>query len=250
MLTSLQSPAVRKLLVADGITLATYPRADAYVALFPYLNKLVLPTGVVDLERNVPPADVTLLAVEGNLAVREDLHPALQYLLLDAAVEVHGGPGVFNRAGRFPAPEAIDLPLSHYAREFYKSGRPYLYRNLPFWLSDLANRLLILIVPLFAVVLPLARYAPMVYEFAIERRMFTLYRELKIIEMEMEALPAGEAASALAAALEGLARRVNRLKIPLHFTQRLFILKTHIAAAQERLEKLRGGAQNTLPNPR
>jgi TRAP-type uncharacterized transport system substrate-binding protein len=240
VLTSLQSPAVRKLLAADGITLATYPRADAYVALFPYLNKLVLPTGVADLARNIPPADVALLAVEGSLAVHKDLHPALQYLLLEAAVEVHGGPGIFNRAGRFPAPEAIDLPLSRYALEFYKSGRPYLYRNLPFWLADLANRLLILLVPLFAVVLPLARYLPMIYEFAIERRMFSLYRELKIIEMELEARPSGEATSALAAALEELARRVNRLKVPLHFTQRLFILKNHIAAAQERMER-RGG---------
>ncbi len=237
MLTSWQSPAVRKLLAADGITLVTYPRADAYVALFPHLNKLVLPTGVADLERNIPPADVSLLAVEGSLAVRKDLHPALQYLLLDAAVEVHGGPGIFNKAGRFPAPEAIDLPLSHYAREFYKSGRPYLYGHLPYWLSDLAERLLILLVPLFAVVLPLARYLPMVYEFAIERRMFSLYRELKVIEMELEAHPSGEAAFALAAALEELARRVNRLKVPLHFTQRLFILKNHIAEAQERLEK-------------
>ena len=240
LLTSWQSPAVRKLLAADGITLVTYPRADAYVALFPQLNKLVLPTGVADLERNIPPADVTLLAVEGSLAVRKDLHPALQYLLLEAAVEVHGGPGIFNKAGRFPAPEAIDLPLSRYAREFYKSGRPYLYGHLPFWLSDLAERLLILLVPLFAVVLPLVRYLPMVYEFVIERRMFSLYRELKVIEMELEARPSGEATFALAAALEELARRVNRLKVPLHFTQRLFILKNHIAAAQERLEK-RGG---------
>jgi TRAP-type uncharacterized transport system substrate-binding protein len=237
LLTSWQSPAVRKLLAADGITLVTYPRADAYVALFPHLSKLVLPTGVADLVRNIPPADVTLLAVEGSLAVRKDLHPALQYLLLDAAVEVHGGPGIFNKAGRFPAPEAIDLPLSRYAREFYKSGRPYLYGHLPFWLSDLAERLLILLVPLFAVVLPLARYLPMVYEFAIERRMFTLYRELKVIELELEARPSGEATFALAGALEELARRVNRLKVPLHFTQRLFILKNHIAAAQERLEK-------------
>jgi hypothetical protein len=250
LLTSWQSPAVRKLLAAEGITLVTYPRADAYVALFPQLNKLVLPTGVADLERNIPPADVTLLAVEGSLAVRKDLHPALQYLLLDAAVEVHGGPGIFNKAGRFPAPEAIDLPLSHYALEFHKSGRPYLYGHLPYWLSDLAERLLILVVPLFAVVLPLVRYLPMVYEFVIERRMFSLYRELKVIEMELEAHPSGEAAFALAAALEELARRVNRLKVPLHFTQRLFILKSHIAVAQEKLEKRRSSAQNTLPNPR
>ena len=240
LLTSLQSPAVRKLLAAGGVTLATYPRADAYVALFPYLTKVVLPAGVADLERNVPPADVTLLAVEGSLAAREDLHPALQFLLLEAASEVHGGPGIFNRAGRFPAPEAIDLPLSRHAQEFYKTGRPYLHRHLPFWLADVAERLLLLLVPFLAVVLPLARYAPMVYEFANERRMFSLYRELKVIEVGMEAISPGDSIAPLTAALEELAKRVNRLRVPLHFTQRLFILKSHIAAARERLARLEG----------
>jgi len=87
MLTSLPSPVVRKLLLADGIALQGYPRADAYVALFPSLTKVVLPTGVADLSRNIPPQDVPLLAVEASLVVRRDLHPALHYLLLEAASE-------------------------------------------------------------------------------------------------------------------------------------------------------------------
>ena len=112
MLTSWRSPVVRRLLVADGIVLQAYPRADAYVALFPSLYKVVLPTGVADLARNIPPQDVTLLAVEASLVVRKDLHPALQYLLLQAAAEIHGGPDIFNKAGRFPAAEAVNLPLN------------------------------------------------------------------------------------------------------------------------------------------
>jgi len=239
MLTSGQSPAVRRLALADGIVLATYPRADAYVALFPYLNKLTLPAGVVDLARNVPPTDVTLLAVAGSLAVRKDLHPALQYLILDAAAEIHGGPGIFHRAGRFPAPEAVDLPLSRPAREFYKTGRPFLYRHLPFWLADLVERILILLIPLFAVVFPLARYLPMAYEYLVERRMFTLYRELKVIENEMETIGSGELNDAFSKELNELAKRANSLVVPLHYTQRLFILKTHIAAARDQVERRR-----------
>jgi len=141
MLTSWQSPAVQKLLVADGIVLESYRRADAYVALFPTLNKVVLPTGVADLRKNIPPPDVQMLAIEASLVVRKELHPALQYLLLEAASEVHGGPEVFHRAGRFPAPEAFDLPLSHHAQEFYKSGLPFVYRYLPLWLAGMAERL-------------------------------------------------------------------------------------------------------------
>jgi TRAP-type uncharacterized transport system substrate-binding protein len=239
MLTSLQSPAVRKLLVADGIVLATFPRADAYVALFPLLNKLVLPTGVVDLVRNIPPADVTLLAVQESLAVRRDLHPAAQYLLLEAASEVHGGPGIFQKAGRFPAGEAIDLPLSDQARTFYKSGRPFLYRYLPFWLSGLTERLLIVLIPLLAVAYPLARILPQMYQWWMQHHLFKLYGDLKYVETELERRGAGDSIDDLLSALDTLQQRTNRMFVTVSFSQRLFILKGHIAVAREQLEKRR-----------
>jgi len=243
MLTSGQSPAVQKLLGADGIVLATYPRADAYVALFPFLNKLVLPTGVADLAKNVPPADVTLLAVQGSLAVRKDLHPALQYILLEAASEVHGGPGIFQRAGRFPAPEAIDLPLSDQARNFYKSGRPFLYRYLPFWLSGMTERLLIVLIPLLAVAYPLARLLPQLYQWWMQHHLFKLYGELKLIETELGRRRAGESIDDLLAALDSLYQRANRMFVTLSFAQRRHILKSHIQLAREQLEKHRESAQ-------
>jgi len=243
MLTSWQSPAVRKLLVADGIVLATFPRADAYVALFPLLNKLVLPTGVVDLVKNIPPADVTLLAVQESLAVRKDLHPALQYILLEAASEVHGGPGIFQKAGRFPAPEAIDLPLSDQARTFYKSGRPFLYRYLPFWLSGMTERLLIVLIPLLAVAYPLARLLPQLYQWWMQHHLFKLYGELKLLENELERRGPGESIDDLQSALDSLQQRATRMFVTLSFAQRRHILKNHIQQAREQLEKYRENAQ-------
>jgi TRAP-type uncharacterized transport system substrate-binding protein len=243
ILTSWESPAVRKLLVADGIVLATFPRADAYVALFPLLNKLVLPTGVLDLARNVPPADVTLLAVQESLAVRKDLHPALQYILLEAASEVHGGPGIFQKAGRFPAPEAIDLPVSRQALEFYKSGPPFLYRYLPFWLSGMTEHLLIVLIPLLAVAYPLARILPQMYQWWMQHHLFKLYGELKLIETELGRRGAGESIDDLLAALDSLYQRANRMFVTLSFAQRRHILKSHIQLAREQLKKHRESAQ-------
>ena len=239
MLTSWPSPAVRKLLGADGIVLATYPRADAYVALFPSLSKLVLPTGVADLAKNIPPADVTLLAVQESLAVRKDLHPALQYILLEAASEVHGGPGIFQRAGRFPAPEAIDLPLSDQARNFYKSGRPFLYRYLPFWLSGMTERLLIVLIPLLAVAYPLARILPQIYQWWMQHHLFKFYGELKLLENELGRRGAGESIDDLLSALDSLQQRTSKTFVTLSFAQRRYILKNHIQTAREQLEKHR-----------
>jgi hypothetical protein len=62
ILTSWDAPVVRQLLAAPGVELASFPRADAYLALYPYLSRLVLPEGVADLGRDIPPADVVLLA--------------------------------------------------------------------------------------------------------------------------------------------------------------------------------------------
>ena len=81
-----ESPAVQRLLTAAEINLVSIRRADAFVALYPYLNRLVLPAGVADMAANRPRTDVVLLAPKASLVVRGDLHPAIQYLLLDAAV--------------------------------------------------------------------------------------------------------------------------------------------------------------------
>jgi TRAP-type uncharacterized transport system substrate-binding protein len=234
MLSSWRSPVVRRLLVADGVVLESYPRADAYVALFPSLSKVVLPTGVADLARNIPPRDVTLLAVETSLVVRRNLHPALQYLLLEAASEIHGGPEIFHKAGRFPAAEAVNLPLSTPAREFYQSGLPFVYQVLPLWLAGITQRLLILLIPLFVVVFPAIRFLPAIYSYVIERRIYKLYGELMILEADLDR---SSGPVPQATRLEDLARRANHLSVPLRFSQRLFILKSHIAQARNELEK-------------
>lgn len=237
MLTSWRSPAVRRLLVADGIVLETYPRADAYVALFPSLTKVVLPTGVADLARNIPPSDVTLLAVEASLVARKDLNPAIQYLLLQAATEIHGGPEIFHKAGRFPAAEAVNLPLSEPAREFYQSGVPFVFRVLPLWLAGMTERLLILLIPLLVVAFPLFRFLPAVYQYLIETRIYRLYGRLRVLEQELEEAAPGAKLDRLASELDELARRASHLSVPLYYSQRLFILKGHIASARAEVEK-------------
>lgn len=82
LMASWGSPVVRRLLASKDIRLVNFIRADTYVALFPFLNKVVVPTGLADLARNLPPENIQLLAPKTSLVVRRDLHSALQYLLL------------------------------------------------------------------------------------------------------------------------------------------------------------------------
>ncbi len=238
IVTSWDSPVVHQLLTTPGVQLASFPRADAHLALNPYLNKVVLPAGVGDLGRNIPPADVVLVAPKASLVVRDDLHPAIQYLLLNAAAEIHSRPGLFQRAGEFPAPEAIDLPLSEDARQFYKSGRPFLQRYLPFWLAVLAERLLVFLVPLVGAVYPLARSLPAFYAWTMRRRVFRLYGELKLLEIEVdERRAAGAAADDLLARLDDLDARASHLHVSRGQAWLAYTLRHHIRLVRERLER-------------
>src|SRR5262245_22182001 len=55
MLTGPDAPIVQKLLADERVSLFHFARADAYVARFPFLRKVVVPEGVGDLSKNLPP---------------------------------------------------------------------------------------------------------------------------------------------------------------------------------------------------
>lgn len=229
MLAAWDSPAVRQLVSEDGITLVSFPRADTYVALYPFLSKLTLPAGAGDMAKDRPPAAVTMFAPKASLVVRKDLHPAIQSLLLDAAEQVHSGPGIFHQTRRFPAAEAVDLPLSDEARQYYRSGRPFLQRHLPFWLAVAIGRLLVFLIPLVGVMYPLFRLMPALYAWNVRRRIVRMYRDLKDLEKD------GTPPDALQEGLERLEEKARHLQVPLFYSDSLYTLRLHIAMVRERL---------------
>jgi len=236
ILSGWEAPAVQRLLVAPGIRLMPLRRADAFVALYPHIEKVVLPEGTGDMALDNPPADITLLADKTSLVVRRTLHPAIQYLLLDAAEQIHARPGVFNAAGEFPAPEAIDLPLSSDARQFYKSGRPLAQRYLPFWLAALVERLVVLLVPLLGLMYPLARLAPAVYAWSIRRRVLGLYSELRLLELEAGPSDQPQVPGDFLGRLDSLEQRAHRLHLPIAYSPMLYTLRDHITLVRRRVE--------------
>jgi TRAP transporter TAXI family solute receptor len=235
MVASWDTPVVRRLLDSSGIHLWEFPRTDALIALHPFLTKLVLPEGVADMVSNRPPTDITVVAPKASLLVRRDLHPAIQYLLLDAASEIHAAPGIFQRPGQFPAPEEEDLPLSKEASRYYKSGDPFLQRYLPFWLAVVAGRVLLLLIPLIGVAYPLLRVTPALYGWSMRRRIFRLYGELKSIEIEFEA-KGNRTTEDMLARLNRLEEHADHLQVPRAFATLLYTLRHHVGMVRSRLE--------------
>jgi hypothetical protein len=176
-----------------------------------------------------------LLAPKASLAVRADLHPALQYLLLDAAVQIHSAPGIFQKAGQFPGAEAIDLPLSAEAQRFHKSGRPFLQGYLPFWVATLVEQTLVVLIPLVALLYPVSKLLPQTYDWMMQRKITRLYDEIRSIESDMEAKGPAFDGGALNAKLDQLDQRANHLRLPTVYASNLYTLRSHIDLVRTRL---------------
>lgn len=233
-----EAPVVQVLLRSPGIKVMNFAQAEAYTRRFPYLSKIVLPEGAVDLVRNFPPHDTTLLAATANLVVHDSLHPAIQSLLLQAASEVHGKAGFFQRRGDFPAVRDQSLPVADTAERYYKSGPPLLQRYLPFWAAILVDRLVVLLLPIFALLLPLLKVAPSIYSWRIRSKIFRCYGDLKFLENELkESYDPGRKLEYLDR-LDRIEDEAYRRNIPLAYSDLLYTLREHIELVRHTLERL------------
>ena len=232
------APVVQVLLRSPGVKVMSFAQAEAYQRRFPFLTKLVLPQGVADLVRDYPPHDVTVLAPTANLIVRGDLHPALQSLLLQAATEVHGRAGFFQRAGEFPAYKDRLLPLSPEAARYFKSGPPFLQRYLPFWLAVLIDRLMVLLIPVFALMIPLLKVAPAIYSWRVRSKVFRCYGELKYLEEDLKQRFDAAKLREYRSRLEVLDDEARGLKVPLAFTDLVYTLREHVNLVRQTLKNL------------
>src|SRR5882672_3026159 len=181
-----ESALVEQLVSAAGIRLLSLDRAEAYTRRFPALTRLTLPQGVYDFVKNVPARGVPLVSPTANLLAVDSLHPALAYLLMRAASEIHGGAGLLHKLGDFPAPLNSEFPLSPEATRYYKTGPPFLQRYLPFWAAVLVDRLWLTLLPVVALLVPLGRIVPAVYRWRARSRIYRWYARLKEVELELD----------------------------------------------------------------
>jgi len=222
---------VQMLLQTPGIALYDFTQADAYSRRFPFLTPVTLPRGVVDLAGDVPPRDVHLVAPTATLVARADTHPALLQLFMQAAQQVHGGAGWFQHKGDFPKAGGTEQPLAKEAQRFYANGTPVLQRYLPFWFANLIERMWPVLVSIIAILIPLSRTLPPLYQFRIRSRIFRWYAQLREVEDAMGKQPNAE----LLEKLGQIEKRVEHVTVPLSYADELYSLRSHIQLVRTRL---------------
>ncbi len=232
------SPAVmRTLLWTPHIRLLDFSQADAYVLRFPYLNKLELPMGVFDIGKNTPRETISVIGPVVELVARDSLHPALSDLLIEAAREVHGGATLLQKAGQFPTPSEHEFHLSDDAVRYYKSGKGFFYRALPFWLASLLDRTAVVLVPILVLLIPGLRLVPLLYRWRIRSRIYRWYGALISLERNAYVEIDSDARRGMMKRLDEIEGDVNKMKMPLAFADQFYVLREHIRFVRDRLER-------------
>jgi len=246
--STVDNALVQKLLRAEGIKLMDFRQAEAYTRLYPALSQVILPKGILDLSKNKPATDIHLLATTTSLVVRKNLHPAMMYLLLDAAVDIHGDAGWVQKAGEFPSPKSQDFPLSDIAERFYKSGRPFLLDYLPFGMAAYIDRMILILVPAVVVLIPLLRIIPSLYLWWNRRKLYKSYENLKSLEMEMaEDFTPGRVMD-YKKTLDRIEAFVNEIHVPLALFKEVYTLEEHVDLIRNKVARLTQETENAERN--
>ena len=228
-----QSPLVQRLLRARGIQLMDFGQSDAYARRFPFLSAVTLPRGVIDLAADMPPHDVSLLAATTSLISTDKTHPALRQLFAQSAQTVHSGAGWFNRARDFPNTRTSELPVSPEGDRAINGTVPFWQGYLPFWASNLIERMGLVLGGLLVLTLPLSKIVPPLYQFRVRSRVFRWYARLREIETKVDARTGDD--NALLDELDELDRVTHRITVPLSYTDELYALRNNIYAVRRRL---------------
>ena len=233
--------AIELLTRQPGIQLLGMDRAGALAAREPRLQALLLPQGAIELRGDIPPRDLTLMSLQTHLLVRPDVHPALQRALLDAAVGIHEVPSFLQRHGQFPSFKGLDFSLSPTARAYSLGAQPWLETLLPYRVAQRVELLVYAVIPILAAALAVLTWIPSLFDWRIRAALNHFYGDVKFLESEMNGVATDQpmALRHLLERLDQIERQVVALNFPDEFSDHWYTLREHLAAARERLLKLR-----------
>lgn len=228
--------SVQRLLRSEDVRLMSFARAEAFSRRMPFLSHVTLPEGAIDLKRNVPEKDVSLVAPAAALVATPGLHKALIPLFLQAAEKAHEQGDLFSAAGEFPSKEYLPFALADESRRWFEEGPSFLYAYLPFWVASFIDRTKILLLPLVTLLFPLFRVAPPVLQWRIRSRVFRWYDVLREID---ETLLKGKADEGTLRrrleTLDQLEQELDEVSVPLSYMAEYYHLRVHIGFIRDRI---------------
>ncbi|CEF48790.1 unnamed protein product [uncultured bacterium] len=232
-----EAPLIRTVMETPGIELVDLNQTVAYARRFPFLAPIVLSEGVLDFKRDLPSRDTRVVATSASLAARDDLNPGLIPAVLDVVTRVHAPGGVLEQRRQFPSVDFVDLPLNEDAARYIRNGPSFLYRWLPYRTAVLLDRLKLLFLPFVALLIPLWRIVPSLYQWRVRAKIYRWYAAVREIDT---ALLTGnvDRLETIGEELRVLEGEVASVSVPLSYAGEQYHLRMHIRLLQDRLDRL------------
>lgn len=234
------TPFIAELLSDPDIRLMSMSEAHAMARRHPFLDEVTLYRGVIDLANIHPKEDVLLIAPVAQIVVRDDLHPAIQSLLIEEAFAEHGGASLLSDPGQFPTPALTDIPVSEEAARYYRNGPTFLRRIFPFSVANFLERAWVLAIPLITLLIPLVRAAPPLYRWRIRRRIYVWYNDLRALEAQGRAAATAQEKTEVRAKLAQLQAETGNVQVPLSYNDDLYRLRSHIRFVTDLIDRPSG----------
>jgi TRAP-type uncharacterized transport system substrate-binding protein len=237
MVGATRSPIIWQALHDETLRLMSLEDAEPYARRYPFLTRLTLPAGTIDMSyRRIPAQDTTLVATRAMLAARSDFPSVLVAPLFDAARELHAQQGYFEAANEFPSTAPIDLPVSDDAERHHRFGASFLHRHLPFWLATLAEQLIVVVLPLLVIVVPLVNLLPRLLHWRARSRIYRWYGELKLLERDVERRRGTLPVESWLLHLERIERAAIRIRTSASVASEAYTLREHIGLVRRAIE--------------
>lgn len=238
-----ESANVQRLLSLTNVSIGNFERAEAYTRLMPYFHKIMIPEGALNLEKRLPVTNISMIAPTTNLIIDKNMHPAIQLLFLQAAKKINGGRSFFADYGQFPAFMESTITESDVAKHFYENGSPALMNYLPFWLAEFLDRMLILLLPLFAFAYPVIKTMPSYRLNRARSRINEVYGSLKFFEENLSINYEPAQHTTYVETLNVIDERARKLRVPKAFSADYYSLRTNIDFVRNTLTRMNLGRQ-------
>jgi len=228
-----RAPMLSRLIAGKGVRLMNFRRHLSYRQRIRFLSTVHLHQGMLDLGRNLPAEDATLMAPAATLMAHKQVHPGIAELLTQASLEIFRKGDILEKPREFPAIDHLgDVPMNETAERVIVDGPSLLSRYLPFWAVSLIRRLRLLLIGLIPVLLIAGKAAPALYKWRMDRRVYSWYEQLRKIEQSIEVV----GASISLERIRQLQSEVRNVKVPTTYWKEMYNLRQHITLVAREID--------------
>jgi len=206
-------------------------RATAFTEHFSFLREYNIHEGSMDLKKNIPSHDTTLLATTATLVTHNNVDNSLVRLLTIKIKENSSKEDVF------PSQNFLEIPIHKASKKYLLHGNSFLEKIFPYWIASNIDRLKYLLIPLLTLLLPLFKSIVPIYRWRSRAKVYKWYKELDKISENWESFDEKELRDAQRA-LDVLSSEIrSKTDVPLSFKWEYHTLQEHIDNVKKRIRE-------------